>query len=60
MAREIYQEAPEDFHADVVTVGDLVTDRVETVLRALREGDHAANIAARTLYMTESDPALIY
>jgi phosphate transport system protein len=25
-----------------------------------RVGDHAVNIAARTLYMVESDPELIY
>lgn len=39
-------------------------DDVSSVLLTVRDleriGDHAVNIAARTLYMTESDPALIY
>ena len=39
-------------------------DDVSRLLLAIRDleriGDHAVNIAARTLYMTESDPELIY
>jgi len=39
-------------------------DDVSTILLAVRDlervGDHAVNVAARTLYMVENDPALLY
>ncbi|MFB6304498.1 MAG: phosphate signaling complex protein PhoU [Haloferacaceae archaeon] len=41
-----------------------VIDDVSRVLLTLRDvervGDHAVNVAARTLYMVENDPALVY
>ncbi|QDX41075.1 phosphate signaling complex protein PhoU [Salarchaeum sp. JOR-1] len=49
--------------ADAWTVESLLDDvsRVLLTVRDLeRVGDHAVNVAARTLYMTENDPALIY
>ncbi|MGB9985958.1 phosphate signaling complex protein PhoU [Salarchaeum japonicum] len=49
--------------ADAWTVESLLDD-VSRVLLTVRDleriADHAVNIAARTLYMTENDPALIY
>ncbi|MEE6210270.1 phosphate signaling complex protein PhoU [Salarchaeum sp. III] len=49
--------------ADAWTVESLLDD-VSRVLLTVRDleriGDHAVNVAARTLYMTENDPELIY
>ncbi|GAA0656575.1 phosphate signaling complex protein PhoU [Salarchaeum japonicum] len=49
--------------ADAWTVETLMDD-VSRVLLTVRDleriGDHAVNVAARTLYMTENDPELIY
>jgi len=43
---------------------DQASDSVSRLLLTVRDleriADHAVNIAARTLYMVENDPALIY
>jgi len=57
MVRSLVNRSPEDDVAE--TLAD--TKRYLLTVRDLeRAGDHAVNIAARTLYMLESDDALIY
>ncbi|GGL32246.1 phosphate transport system regulatory protein PhoU [Halarchaeum grantii] len=55
----IEHEAGEDAWA-VERLMDGVSRTLLTVRDLERVGDHAVNIAARTLYMTENDPELIY
>jgi phosphate transport system protein len=57
LVRSLVTHTPDDDVA--ATLSD--TKRYLLTVRDLeRAGDHAVNIAARTLYMTESDDALIY
>jgi phosphate transport system protein len=61
VARDLIER--EAVESDPWAVEQLLDD-VSSILLTVRDlervGDHAVNIAARTLYMTESDPALIY
>jgi phosphate transport system protein len=60
VVRELVEhEAGEDAWALERTLDDV--SRVLLTVRDLeRVGDHAVNIAARTLYAVESDPELVY
>ena len=58
--RGLVDRAPADDSAAFVDLFEEGTRRLLVVRDIARIGDHAGNIAARTLYMVESDDALIY
>ena len=60
VTRELIERGDEDGPWAVEEVLDDVSRALLTIRDLERIADHAVNIAARTLYMVESDPELIY
>ncbi|MFC6615532.1 phosphate signaling complex protein PhoU [Halopenitus salinus] len=60
VTRELIERSVEDDPWAIERLLDDVSRVLLTIRDLERIGDHAVNVAARTLYMVESDPELIY